>query len=440
MSLSLNKGSVNWSAAIYVKHPDGKRVKEHVPLGVPVEGLRPRSLRETGDAAFERNRAVAQAAHDKVVAEIRSPVEAMASADRIVAIATGKARKPVSVFELDTIWAAKTRGNGSLPGADTIANYAAYFRHFYRFMRANYPGVHDIRMMDPAMVAEWAEQLRKDGILFNTFNRYVGGLSAAFSAAAVKAGVKSNPFSTITRSNNEEAVAHRKPFTDAEVTRIMDATDIDPEVGPVVVVAGCTCLRRRDCVLLPWSAIDLENGMIWVRANKTGEPCRIPIFARLRKVLEGRKRVGEYVFPELAERFKNKPKSRDWLLDRLKKVLQHAGIDYDKRNDFSSPHPRLRKASQSGWHAFKSTFITLALDTGVSLEMISKVTGNKVADIIVGDYYGPDHVKLSAAMNKAMPAGLTGYVSQAETIKQLVERLTPENAEEIRALLLKGIK
>jgi len=43
-------------------------------------------------------------------------------------------------------------------------------------------------------------------------------------------------------------------------------------------------------------------------------------------------------------------------------------------------------------------------------------------------------------MKKVVPAGLTGYVSQSEMIRQLVERLTPGNAAEIRALLLKGIK
>ncbi len=441
MSLALSKNSATWSAVIYITRPGEKKArKEHVPLHVPVEGHRPRSLKETGDEAFERSRAAAQTAHDKKVAEIRAPVEAMAAADHVAALATGKARQTVSLFNLDIIWKATTRGNGSLPGPETIANYSVYFKHFYAFMKAKYPGVRDIRMIDSAIATEWAEQLRKDRILFNTFNRYVAGLSSAFSAAAVKAGVRFNPFSGITRSNNEEAVAHRKPYTSEEIARIMDATAIDPEVGPVAVVAGCTCMRRRDCVLLPWSAVNLESGMIRVRANKTGELCWIPIFARLRKVLEGRKHAGKYVFPELAERFLAKPKSRDFLLDRLKKILRHAGIDYNKRNDFSSPHPRLRKASQSGWHAFKSTFITLALDASVPVEMVSKISGNKVADIIVGAYYGPDHEKLSAKMNSAMPAGLTGYAPQTESARQLVERLTPENFAEVREQLLKLIK
>lgn len=428
----------------YVRQPSGERKRHVENLRVPIRGARPPSLKELGDPEFERSRAEAQAAHDKLVASVKSPLDAIAAADRAVEIATSKRVTVLSLFDLYQIWLDAPREKGTGPDEETKRNYKTYFTHFQDFMRRTYPGVSDMRLVDPSVVAAWSSALVKDGIQFATYNRYVSALTTVWRYAAIAGNLKLNPFELLPRTANKSAVAHRLPFQRDEVGRIIEACDSDPLVGPIVVVANTTGMRRKNCILLKWADIDFNDGplgTIKLRTFKTDEPIAVPLLPHLRKVLEGRPREGEYVFPEAATRFLAEKDNRNFFLNRLKLILAKAGINYDERNDrFKSPHKRRRKASISGWHAFKTTFVTLAIDAGVPMELLKKVVGNKCVDLIWEVYYAPTHGTIAETLMAKMPRELTGQETPVETARQIIERLTPENAAELKAKLLELVK
>ena len=88
---------------------NGKLIRPN--LGVKIAGTPPASgsLRDTGDAAFERSRATAQAKLDGMVAEIRSGRSAERIAEIMYEAKTGETLKAVMLDELATEWSSLPR-------------------------------------------------------------------------------------------------------------------------------------------------------------------------------------------------------------------------------------------------------------------------------------------------------------------------------------------
>ena len=102
----------------------------------------------------------------------------------------------------------------------------------------------------------------------------------------------------------DENTIHREPFTPEELKAILDAALEDTLLRPVIVTALCTAMRRGDCCLLKWSAVDMKSGFITVKTGKTGDTVEIPIHPMLNEELKRLPRIGnEYVFPSVAEMY-----------------------------------------------------------------------------------------------------------------------------------------
>lgn len=65
---------------------------------------------------------------------------------------------------------------------------------------------------------------------------------------------------------------------------------------------------------------------------------------------------------------------------------------------------RKKRASLRGWHTFKTTWITLALTSGLPMELVQRVAGNKSVDVVLKHYFKPGREQMRQAFNKSMPA------------------------------------
>lgn len=79
-----------------------------------------------------------------------------------------------------------------------------------------------------------------------------------------------------------------------------------------------------------------------------------------------------------------------------------------KRNDGAG----MRRASLYDFHAFRVTWITLALTSGIPIEIVQRVTGHKTVDVVLKHYFRPGSEEIRRAFQKAMPEFLTGGVGQ----------------------------
>lgn len=425
MSLEFRHRSTHWLAVFVL--PTGRKT---ITLSVPIQGQRPAKITQRGDVAFEASRVRAQVAHDELKARLVNPQRAIRAAQEAIELATQSSGASVQLAELHEIWQTLGRADGELAPA-TVANHLAYARHFLRFMSAHYQKITDPRLVSVRMATEWSGQLKKDGYQGKTFNNYVAGLSAMFCAATVGLGTP-NPFSAIKRAALKGTTAHRKPFTLAEVVRIYEACRTDALVGPMVIVALNTGMRRADCAQLKWSDVNLAEGFIRVFAGKTGEMMDMPILTKLREVLEQRPRTSAYVFAEAAALFNAPKDNTNRVTLQLKKILKAAGIDYDRRNDeFVSPVKRLRKASISGMHAFKTTFVTIALDAGVPEPTVKKIVGNQVVDVVLKHYYRPAREEMANKMRALLPSALTGEKA-SDSLRDLLIKMEASSWRELR--------
>src|SRR4051812_36265507 len=84
MALEMKESS-GWWYGRYMVNGDLRRVN----LGVRICGVRPISIREIGDAAFEQSRGKAQAKHDEVLGEITSKKTSEELVQRVIEIKTG---------------------------------------------------------------------------------------------------------------------------------------------------------------------------------------------------------------------------------------------------------------------------------------------------------------------------------------------------------------
>lgn len=210
---------------------------------------------------------------------------------------------------------------------------------------------------------------------------------------------------------------------------MLEAAVGDPVVGPVVIAAACTGMRREDCVKLPWRSVNLEAGEIQLRARKTNEPIFVPILLPLRKSLESLPRRSEFCFPAAVEMFNGNPDGLNW---RLGKIVKGAG--------FSEPEieingPRLRKASTVGFHRFKTTFVSLALNAGVPIAMLRKIVGNTVVEVVLENYYQPSRDAIKESLDMRLPGFFTGHVkhdpvTNLNAALEVLGGLTPMNWEQ----------
>lgn len=441
MSLDLPKTATTWWARIRVPST-GKRVPFN--LGVPVEGVRPSSLKLKGDEAFERSRQNALEAEKKIVLEVASPALAIEKRDRVVELARGEKKDLVRLEDLEEIW--KTTASiksRRLPKQSTQRNAASYFASFIDYMDECHRGVVDHRLVTAKMATGWVQWLQQKNYPVVTIEKYVATLRAAFNRANRRSGWTENPFRELALPEPDSTVAHREPFARQEMDRILTAAEQEPVIGGAVVTMANSGMRRHDAACLKWRDVSLAEGWIKVRAGKTSTEIEFPIFPRLRRVLEtARKTSGshEYVFPDAAAIFTADKDNRNAFLLRFRTILKAAGIDYDERNAARKVHgKRLRRASISGPHALKTTFVTLALDAGIPIEMLQKIVGNKAVEIVMQNYYKPSREVVRERFGDKMPREITGVATPEKSVLEMLQSMTSETWEATRDLLVKRI-
>jgi len=94
-----------------------------------------------------------------------------------------------------------------------------------------------------------------------------------------------------------------------------------------------------------------------------------------------------------------------------------------------------QSASVYDWHSFRTTFVSLALTSGIPLEVVKRITGHQTADIVLKHYLRPERQQIRDALEKNMPDMLTDGglpESREEKIIQLLEGMTHDNMAENR--------
>lgn len=93
----------------------------------------------------------------------------------------------------------------------------------------------------------------------------------------------------------------------------------------------------------------------------------------------------------------------------------------------------IRRASVRDFHSFRTTWITLALCSGIPFELVQKVTGHATAEIVMEHYFKPQRAQLKEALGKSMPSLLTASnYNPVDTTIELLRQMNGKNWKKLR--------
>lgn len=421
-------------------------------LGVKIEGRVPPTLEEMGDALFERSRAKAQAVFEKWRDELQRKSSAEELIQAVHEIRTGGRIASLPLNQFFERWKQIPRRR---PLSERyVAEAESVIGRFNAYLASNHKNVTELGNVQSSMARAFMRAAEARGVSEKTYNNTLILLRSSFKALRKEAGCPENPFEGI--PTKAEQTIHRKPFTTDELALIVEKAKADEFIGPVIITGICTAMRRGDCCLLEWASVDFQDLFIAVETSKTGETVRIPIFPLFEEVLRAAKARADkaaatrsrFVFPEQAMMYRV---NEDGITYRVREVFAQAGfVDPEDTPDGQPVRGEirqerkqgLRRASIRDFHSFRVTWVTLALNAGVPIEIVQKVTGHRTAQIVQEHYYQPDKEDFRRALASKLPALMGGTAKREMTKEEIGEKLnamTPRNWQAVRKELLMGL-
>ena len=439
MSLEMRAGVRRF----YARFVAGGR-RRTFPLKTPVRGIPPPLLSQQGDTAFEESRIRATVEAERVEAEFRAKTTEIRTLERIHELKFGTSVQPVPLAELHTRWQNAHRKRPVSDGhSKTVATYIS---RFIVFLRREYPGVTEADAITRAQASEFMAELASSGLAPKSWNNALKLVAGVFAVLVRDELIPSNPFEKI--PTKDAPFTNRIPFKVDEIKRLLAAVQEDPVLRPIIVTGLSTGLRLADCCLLRWDQVDMQTRFIDIQAvRKTKKPASIPILGLLWSEISAahqRRDVAggsPFVFPSLARQYQLYPGK---LKHRLDAVLMEIGF---KETDIRTANPvGIRRASLRGFHTLKTTFVTLALANGISIELVQRITGNCDAQVVREHYFVPQAETIRAEIATKLPSLLSGTEFRPDprtdlmaTIHAEIAAMTSENWQLKRAKLLEAL-
>ena len=298
MGLKLQRGrNGEWRRKWYGRYMEAGVWKE-IPLATPMAGTMPCSLRERGDADFERSRLLAEQEFKAFNEERKTKGAAEHLTAKLIQAKTGHGVDYIRLSDMEAEWR-KLRPHRRSESQE--CNISAWFRLFCRSVHRSY--LYEVTAEDVAAFhASLCERYAKSTTLRIT--RFLKGVFALLLPLGV-----TNPWSMLDMRGTSGEVVHRRPLGNEEIRKLLDEARRDPMLYGITVTALCTGLRIGDVANLRWDEVDMRESIISLTTRKTGASVHIPIFGMLRPVLESalaeREEDGEFVFPTAARLYRD---------------------------------------------------------------------------------------------------------------------------------------
>ena len=198
-----------------------------------------------------------------------------------------------------------------------------------------------------------------------TANRYLALLSSTFKEAIGRGFARENPVRGVRRAREEQKAL---PFLSAaDIDRIV--AKADPSIGPLVVVAADTGLRRGELLRLEWGDVSIRRGRLVVRKSKSKRPREVPLTARAKATLQ-QLRDGRPV----REDEEDENKTPDWVFpDLAGKAPSWAGTYIWKRFRSAATAAGFPAAS---FHQLRHSFCSRLAQSGVPLPTVKALAGH----------------------------------------------------------------
>jgi len=262
-----------------------------------------------------------------------------------------------------------------------------------------------------------------------TCNKKITSLKSVFNRLKGKIGNTVNPFDGIDKFPDD--TINRKAFNEEQVAQIYKycMRNLD-DIGGIILAGLFTGMREGDCCTLRWEEVDLKSGKLGVTAEstsgertvlKTAEKIWIPMFPPFREaLLQLKPKKSGFIFPLVAQKYRSAP---DSVSNRLVRTIEKVFADDESFERTVKRKHGLRKASVYDFAALRTTWITLAVQSGVPTAHICLVSGHTSEAMILKHYLKPEHEDLQRSFESKMGALTKLGVPPSESQPGLIQNL-----------------
>lgn len=247
------------------------------------------------------------------------------------------------------------------------ATWATYQTRLERFEGWARPK-HGTRWLSVESVNAFLLELRQDQTAPSTIKAYQVVLNAFFNWLVAREALAKNPLIQCTARIKVVPRQKKEVFTMEEYQQIK--AKAERFWASAVIIAWHTGLRLGDIALLERSEVDLEQGCLRLKPNKTsryGTEVEIPLSGELRLVLEPLCANTGHLLPAMAKVYQSCPEMLSMQFSRL---LTKAGV------------------AGKSFHCFRATFDTRMLAAGMPVSVLSSITGQSMR-VICQSYNNP---------------------------------------------------
>jgi site-specific recombinase XerD len=270
----------------------------------------------------------------------------------------------------------------------TLSGYKQALAEFLEHLGSS--GVHRrLESISERDIEGFLRQLRKDGRAPSTINKLVRKhLSAVFEKARKLGKIRYNPVAATEPEKNEFST--KGTFTGEQIAALLRVADSDWQ--GMILFAYSTGARLSDCKCLKWSNLDVANGIVTFREQKTKTQAVIGLHSDFLDWLVAQpvpNNPDAPVFPKLAVQ-----PVRD-LSSAFTKLCDTAGIE--KRLLRHGNDGKGRSVRALSFHSFRHTAASNVFNQATLREITRRVTGH-AAGGAVDQYIHSDLEAIRAAV------------------------------------------
>ncbi|UDQ98875.1 tyrosine-type recombinase/integrase [Lentisphaerota bacterium WC36G] len=240
----------------------------------------------------------------------------------------------------------------------------------------------------------FADHLRTTEIAVDTHNRKLKRIRKIFSCF-IEYFEEGNPFDLkqLYRVKREEQgkFQRRQAFTRDQERQLLEVLDDDKfqvinkeEIRVIYYIGMFTGQRLKDCVLLQWQDVCLEQRRIRLKQYKTGKEVSIPIAPELYKVLAdaNESQTNMYVCPNSAARYQRLDKKginigANLVNKDVLRVIKWIGVEPSIKVE-----GRVKKVTVYGFHSLRHSFCSFCAQSDISKATLISILGtdSEIAD------------------------------------------------------------
>jgi integrase len=387
---------------------DGKagRIRLLRPDGTPILGARP-----DGRPLSRQEAAEARQAAEAAAAIVLAPLRQADKAEQLRTIKNSlrDAEAAAAEAEADLRNSAATLGDGwdlfmtcpkrpascrrfkagdAIPRNSTAGNYEAYYRAFLTWLARRRPKPRLLSHVTPEHAAAFLESVEAE-FAAGTHNKYLTFLRMFFSVLmdAGKITVEKNPFDDC--QPVEGSVNSKRVLSREQVAMLIDAAEGDLKL--LIALGYGLGLRMGDCCTLRWAELDLEHRVCRRLPNKTARVknkdrvmVTVGIPAGIAAALSALPRNGEYVLPELAERYESGRMKK--VHDDIRRLFESIGLQTREPGTGAAHHyegkkkvyakGRPRAVVHYGFHSLRYAHVSHSIAAGTPLAVVQRNAGH----------------------------------------------------------------